>query len=182
MILFKVLTKKFVKDDTSQFQNFRVNFNRFHTLFLRDYHNLARLSQVLCKIQMQTLLYCKINPFSTAEGTCIIFQYSLYFSVHIFWFPSGVMPSWKICFIWSCNHMYVMHWLCQHSVYLVSSAFKGDDNLLWVLVSNTGVRGLLWKVPWLLQPLPEMNVDVLLQCKEMPMDSIWHHFHLMAVF
>jgi hypothetical protein len=33
MILFKVLTKKFVKDGASQFQNFRVNFHRFCALF-----------------------------------------------------------------------------------------------------------------------------------------------------
>jgi hypothetical protein len=40
MILFKVLTKKFVKDGASQFQNIRVNFHTFHTLFS------ARLSQI----------------------------------------------------------------------------------------------------------------------------------------
>jgi hypothetical protein len=31
--LVQVLTKKFPKDGTSQFQNFRVNFDTFHTLF-----------------------------------------------------------------------------------------------------------------------------------------------------
>jgi hypothetical protein len=40
MILLKVLTKKFVKDGASQFQNFRVNFHKFHALFS------TRLSQV----------------------------------------------------------------------------------------------------------------------------------------
>jgi hypothetical protein len=30
MILFKVLTKKFVKDGASQFQKFRINFHKFH--------------------------------------------------------------------------------------------------------------------------------------------------------
>jgi hypothetical protein len=33
MILFKVLTKKFVKDGASQLQNFCVNFHKFHALF-----------------------------------------------------------------------------------------------------------------------------------------------------
>jgi hypothetical protein len=33
MNLFKVLTKKFVKDGTSQFQKFHVTFHKFHTLF-----------------------------------------------------------------------------------------------------------------------------------------------------
>jgi hypothetical protein len=32
MILFKVLTKKFVKDATSQFQSFHANFHKFHAL------------------------------------------------------------------------------------------------------------------------------------------------------
>jgi hypothetical protein len=32
MILFKVLTKKLVKDGASQFQNFRLNFHNFHSL------------------------------------------------------------------------------------------------------------------------------------------------------
>jgi hypothetical protein len=31
-IFFKVLTKKFVKDGASQFQNFRVNFHKFHAV------------------------------------------------------------------------------------------------------------------------------------------------------
>jgi hypothetical protein len=30
---FKVLTNKCVKDDTSQFQNFHVNFHKYHTFF-----------------------------------------------------------------------------------------------------------------------------------------------------
>jgi hypothetical protein len=33
MILFRVLTKKFVKGESSQFQNCRVNFHKFHILF-----------------------------------------------------------------------------------------------------------------------------------------------------
>jgi hypothetical protein len=33
MILFEVLTKKFVKESASQFQNFHVNFQKFHALF-----------------------------------------------------------------------------------------------------------------------------------------------------
>jgi hypothetical protein len=33
MILFKMLTKQFVKDGDSQFQNFCVNFLKFHALF-----------------------------------------------------------------------------------------------------------------------------------------------------
>jgi hypothetical protein len=40
MILFKVLTKKFVKDGNSEFQNFRVNFCTFHAPFS------TRLSQI----------------------------------------------------------------------------------------------------------------------------------------
>jgi hypothetical protein len=32
MILFKVLTRKFVKDGASQFQNFCVNYHKFHAL------------------------------------------------------------------------------------------------------------------------------------------------------
>jgi hypothetical protein len=32
MIFFKVLIKKFVKDGTSQFQNFHVNFDKFQTV------------------------------------------------------------------------------------------------------------------------------------------------------
>jgi hypothetical protein len=39
-ILFKVLTKKFVKDGASQFQNFHVNIHMFHSLFS------ARISQI----------------------------------------------------------------------------------------------------------------------------------------
>jgi hypothetical protein len=31
--LFKVLTKKFVKDSPSEFQYFHVNFHKFHGLF-----------------------------------------------------------------------------------------------------------------------------------------------------
>jgi hypothetical protein len=41
MILFKVLTKKLVKDGASQFQNFRVNLHRFHATFF------IRLSQLV---------------------------------------------------------------------------------------------------------------------------------------
>jgi hypothetical protein len=48
MILFIVLTKKFVKDGTSQFQNFHVNFQKFHTLFCMRLSQ-ARLSQVLTR-------------------------------------------------------------------------------------------------------------------------------------
>jgi hypothetical protein len=33
MILLKVLTKKSAKDSASQFQNFWVNFHKFHALF-----------------------------------------------------------------------------------------------------------------------------------------------------
>jgi hypothetical protein len=33
VILFKMLTKKFVKDGASKFQNFHVNFHKFHALF-----------------------------------------------------------------------------------------------------------------------------------------------------
>jgi hypothetical protein len=33
MILFKVLTQKFVKDGTSQFQNFHMSLYKFHALF-----------------------------------------------------------------------------------------------------------------------------------------------------
>jgi hypothetical protein len=33
VILYKVLTKKFMKDGDSEFQNFLVNFLKFHTLF-----------------------------------------------------------------------------------------------------------------------------------------------------
>jgi hypothetical protein len=33
VILFKVLTKKFVKGGASQFQNFHVNFHKFYALF-----------------------------------------------------------------------------------------------------------------------------------------------------
>jgi hypothetical protein len=40
MILLKVLTKEFVEDGTSQFQNFLVNFHKFHTLLSK------RLSQL----------------------------------------------------------------------------------------------------------------------------------------
>jgi hypothetical protein len=40
MILFKVLTKKLVKDGALQFQNFHVNFHTFHSLFS------TRLSQI----------------------------------------------------------------------------------------------------------------------------------------
>jgi hypothetical protein len=32
-LLFKMLTKQFVKDGASEFQNFRVNFHKFHALF-----------------------------------------------------------------------------------------------------------------------------------------------------
>jgi hypothetical protein len=32
---FKVLTKNIVKDGTSQFQNFRANIHKFHSLFMR---------------------------------------------------------------------------------------------------------------------------------------------------
>jgi hypothetical protein len=49
MILFKVLTKKFVRDGDSQFQNFFVNFHNFLHCSLWDYHSRVRLSQVLCK-------------------------------------------------------------------------------------------------------------------------------------
>jgi hypothetical protein len=40
MISFKVLTKKFMKDGSSQLQNFRVNFHKYHALFS------TRLSQL----------------------------------------------------------------------------------------------------------------------------------------
>jgi hypothetical protein len=40
MILFKVFTKKFVKDGASQFLNFHVNYHKFHALFS------TRLSQL----------------------------------------------------------------------------------------------------------------------------------------
>jgi hypothetical protein len=46
MILFKVLTKKFVKDSATQFQNFHVNFHKLHSLFSKRLSQ-ARLSQVL---------------------------------------------------------------------------------------------------------------------------------------
>jgi hypothetical protein len=39
-----------------------------------------------------------------------------YFSLHIFWIPCGVMSSWKICFILSCNHFYNHALTYQHSL------------------------------------------------------------------
>jgi hypothetical protein len=39
-VVLKMLTKKFVKDGTSQFQNFHVNFHKFYALFF------MRLSQL----------------------------------------------------------------------------------------------------------------------------------------
>jgi hypothetical protein len=42
--LVQSIDKKFVKDDASQFQNFRVNFHKFHTLFC------TRLPQSGCAI------------------------------------------------------------------------------------------------------------------------------------
>jgi hypothetical protein len=44
MILFKMLTKIFVKDGDSQFQNVRVIFHKFHALFS------TRLSQLVYAI------------------------------------------------------------------------------------------------------------------------------------
>jgi hypothetical protein len=35
------MTKKIVKDGGSQFQNFHVNFHKFHTLFSTDYQRLG---------------------------------------------------------------------------------------------------------------------------------------------
>jgi hypothetical protein len=49
MILFKVLSRKFFRDDTSQFENFRVNFYKFHAL-LSMRLSQARLSQILHKV------------------------------------------------------------------------------------------------------------------------------------
>jgi hypothetical protein len=46
MVLFKVLTKKFVKDGTSQFQKFLVNFHKFRALFCMRLSQ-TRLPQVL---------------------------------------------------------------------------------------------------------------------------------------
>jgi hypothetical protein len=54
MILFKV------KDDASQFQNLQVNFHKFHSS-LRDYHILARLSQVLRKMGSENTHRCAKN-------------------------------------------------------------------------------------------------------------------------
>jgi hypothetical protein len=50
LILLRELAKKFVKDGASQFQNFLVNFHKFHPLFSTEYHSSASLSQVLRKM------------------------------------------------------------------------------------------------------------------------------------
>jgi hypothetical protein len=44
MILFKVLTKKYVKDGASQFTNFHVNFHKFQAL---SYTRLSQLRQAI---------------------------------------------------------------------------------------------------------------------------------------
>jgi hypothetical protein len=59
-ILFKMLTKKFVKDSASQFQNFRVNFHTFHALFSTRLSQ-ARLSQVLRKMVSENAHGCAQN-------------------------------------------------------------------------------------------------------------------------
>jgi hypothetical protein len=41
MLLFKVLTKKIVKNGGSQFQNFHVNFQKFHALFITRLSHLG---------------------------------------------------------------------------------------------------------------------------------------------
>jgi hypothetical protein len=53
--LVKVLNKKFVKDDASQFQKFCVNLSKFHILFSMILSQ-ARLSQVLCKMGFKMLM------------------------------------------------------------------------------------------------------------------------------
>jgi hypothetical protein len=50
MILFEVLPKKFVKEGTSQFLNFHVNFHIFHALFSTRLSQTMLSSQVLHKM------------------------------------------------------------------------------------------------------------------------------------
>jgi hypothetical protein len=59
-ILFKMLTKKFLKDGDSQFQNFRVNFHKFHALFCTRLSQ-TRLSQVLRKMDSENAHGCAQN-------------------------------------------------------------------------------------------------------------------------
>jgi hypothetical protein len=61
MILFKVLTKKLEKDGDSQFQNFRVNFHKFHAVFPTRLSQ-ARPSQVLRKMFSENAHGCAQNP------------------------------------------------------------------------------------------------------------------------
>jgi hypothetical protein len=58
MILFKVLTKKFVKDRDSQFHNIRVNFHKIHALFSTrvlqlgiDYHKFSEKGHGCAQMQ-----------------------------------------------------------------------------------------------------------------------------------
>jgi hypothetical protein len=57
IILFKVLTKKFVKDSASQFQNFCVNFHKSHTLFCTRFSQ-ASLSQGMHKMGSENAHGC----------------------------------------------------------------------------------------------------------------------------
>jgi hypothetical protein len=58
--MFKVLTKKSLKDGASQFQNFCVNFHKFHTPFSMRLSQ-AKLSQILCKMVSENAHRCPQN-------------------------------------------------------------------------------------------------------------------------
>jgi hypothetical protein len=59
--LFKVLTKKFVKDSASQFENFHVNFHKLYALFSMRLSQLGMLSQILLKMGSENAHGCTQN-------------------------------------------------------------------------------------------------------------------------
>jgi hypothetical protein len=61
LILFEVLTKKFVNDGASQFHNFQANFSKFQALFSKKLSQLARISQALSKTGLINAHGCAQN-------------------------------------------------------------------------------------------------------------------------
>jgi hypothetical protein len=79
MILFKAVTKIFVKDGNSQFQNFCVNFHKFHALFCirqsitvwPDYYNFGarRVTKMLTNVhKTEIVLALTFSEWHHKEG------------------------------------------------------------------------------------------------------------------
>jgi hypothetical protein len=72
MIFFKVLTKKYVKDNASQFQNLRVNFHKSHAPFST---RLSQLGYAITSFAQDGFRKCSLVRTKCALALTFLEQY-----------------------------------------------------------------------------------------------------------